>query len=60
VTAPAIGSLIGSVAAHGTAVPATVLAAAVLHAVWNALMKHVDDRLVGFTLIDLTGMVLGA
>jgi hypothetical protein len=28
----------------------------VLHAVWNALIKNVADRLAGFTLIDLTGM----
>jgi drug/metabolite transporter (DMT)-like permease len=49
---------IGSVAGPGVAV--TVLVAAVLHAVWNALLKHVDDRLAGFALIDLTGMVLAA
>jgi drug/metabolite transporter (DMT)-like permease len=49
---------IGPVAGPG--VVATVLVAAVLHAVWNALLKDVDDRLAGFALIDLTGMVLGA
>jgi drug/metabolite transporter (DMT)-like permease len=53
-TAPAVGS----VAAHSAAVTVTVLVAAVLHAVWNALLKNVDDRLAGFTLIDLTGMAL--
>jgi drug/metabolite transporter (DMT)-like permease len=51
---------VDSVAAHGAAVTAAVLLAAVLHAVWNALLKRVDDRLAGFTLIDLTGMLAGA
>ena len=51
---------VDSVAAHGATVTAAVLLAAVLHAVWNALLKRVDDRLAGFTLIDLTGMLVGA
>ncbi|MFI2611361.1 EamA family transporter [Kitasatospora sp. NPDC018619] len=36
------------------AVPVAVLTAAVLHAVWNALAHRIPDRLVGFTLINLT------
>ena len=34
-------------------VPLVVLAAAVLHAVWNALAHRIDDKLVGFVLINL-------
>jgi drug/metabolite transporter (DMT)-like permease len=60
VATTALTPAIGSVAAHGAAVTAAVLVAAVLHAVWNALIKNVADRLAGFTLIDLTGMVIGA
>jgi drug/metabolite transporter (DMT)-like permease len=37
---------------------AAVLLAAVLHAVWNSLAKAIDDQLVGFMLIDVTGMVV--
>jgi len=33
-----------------------VLAAAVLHAAWNSLAKTVGDQLVGFMVLDLTGM----
>jgi drug/metabolite transporter (DMT)-like permease len=40
------------------AVTTAVLVAAVLHAVWNALVKDMDDRLVGFALLDLTGVVI--
>ncbi|MFE4513014.1 EamA family transporter [Kitasatospora sp. NPDC056783] len=36
------------------AVPVAVLAAAVLHAVWNGLAHRLPDKLVGFTLINLT------
>ena len=44
----------GSMAANGTAaVPVVVLAAAVLHAVWNALAHGIKDKLVGFVLINL-------
>ena len=34
-------------------VPLVVLAAAVLHAVWNALAHRIEDKLVGFVLINL-------
>ena len=34
-------------------VPLVVLAAAVLHAVWNALAHRIEDKLVGFVLISL-------
>jgi drug/metabolite transporter (DMT)-like permease len=34
------------------AVPAVVLAAAVLHAVWNAMAHRIPDKLVGFALIN--------
>ncbi|MFD7621269.1 EamA family transporter [Streptomyces sp. NPDC059802] len=37
----------------GTAVPAAVLSAAVLHALWNAMAHRITDKLVGFTLINL-------
>ncbi|MEV7186192.1 DMT family transporter [Kitasatospora sp. NPDC093102] len=36
------------------AVPVAVLTAAVLHAVWNGLAHRIPDKLVGFTLINLT------
>jgi len=42
------------------AVTAAVLAAAVLHAGWNALLKGVGDRLATVVLLDLTGLVLSA
>ncbi|MFF1904909.1 EamA family transporter [Kitasatospora sp. NPDC058218] len=35
------------------AVPVAVLAAAVLHAVWNGLAHRIPDKLVGFALINL-------
>ncbi|MFF2043076.1 EamA family transporter [Kitasatospora sp. NPDC058170] len=35
-------------------VPAVVLVAAVLHAVWNGLAHRIHDKLVGFALINLT------
>ncbi|WP_405359392.1 DMT family transporter [Kitasatospora sp. NBC_00085] len=35
------------------AVPVAVLAAAVLHAVWNGLAHRIQDKLVGFALINL-------
>ncbi|KJS56744.1 DMT family transporter [Streptomyces rubellomurinus] len=38
----------------GSAVPVAVLTAAVLHAVWNGLAHRIPDKLVGFTLINLT------
>jgi drug/metabolite transporter (DMT)-like permease len=37
---------------------AAVLLAAVLHAVWNSLAKTIDDQLVGFMLLDATGIVV--
>ena len=42
------------------AVTAAVLAAAVLHAGWNALLKGGDDRLATVVLLDLTGLALAA
>ena len=42
------------------AVTAAVLAAAVLHAGWNALLKGAGDRLATVVLLDLTGLVLSA
>jgi drug/metabolite transporter (DMT)-like permease len=36
---------------------AAVLLAAVLHAIWNSLVKTIDDQLVGFMVMDVTGMV---
>ena len=51
-------------AASSSAVPGTVLAAvlaaAVLHATWNALAHAITDRLVGFTLISAASTVCGA
>jgi uncharacterized membrane protein len=35
-----------------------VLLAAVLHAVWNSLAKAIGDQLIGFMLIDVTGVAL--
>jgi drug/metabolite transporter (DMT)-like permease len=44
-------------APNPTGIPAlvglAVLGAAVLHAVWNALAKSVEDQLVGFAILDL-------
>lgn len=37
-----------------------VLAAAVLHAVWNAVAHGIEDRLVGFGLIGVAATVFGA
>jgi drug/metabolite transporter (DMT)-like permease len=37
-----------------------VLAAAALHAGWNAIAHAAEDRLVGFALISLSTLVLGA
>ncbi|MQA06469.1 MAG: EamA family transporter, partial [Streptosporangiales bacterium] len=34
-----------------------VLAAAVLHAVWNAIAHDIDDKLVAFTLLGAGGAV---
>jgi drug/metabolite transporter (DMT)-like permease len=50
------------IAASGTTLTVTVvvLLAAVLHAVWNALAKQLDDQLAGFVLFDLTGVVVAA
>jgi drug/metabolite transporter (DMT)-like permease len=42
------------------AVTLAVLAAAVLHASWNALLKGVEDRLATVVLLDLTGLVVAA
>jgi drug/metabolite transporter (DMT)-like permease len=49
-------------APNPTGIPAlvglAVLGAAVLHAVWNALAKSVDDQLVGFAVLDLSAGLL--
>ncbi|MEU8517200.1 DMT family transporter [Kitasatospora sp. NPDC048722] len=37
-----------------SAVPVVVLAAALLHAVWNGLAHRIPDKLAGFALINLT------
>lgn len=37
-----------------------VLGAAILHATWNAIAHGISDRLVGFTLINLTLVGVGA
>ena len=37
-----------------------VLAAALLHATWNAIAHSAEDRLVGFALISTSTLVLGA
>jgi len=42
------------------AVTLAVLAAAVLHASWNALLKGVEDRLATVVLLDVTGLVVAA
>jgi drug/metabolite transporter (DMT)-like permease len=36
-----------------------VLGAGVLHAIWNAIAKHVDDRLMVFALIGVASTVVG-
>jgi drug/metabolite transporter (DMT)-like permease len=36
-----------------------VIAAGALHAVWNAIAKHLDDRLVAFAVIGIPMTVLG-
>ena len=41
-------------------VTGAVLAAAVLHATWNALLKGGRDRVATVVLLDLTGLVLSA
>jgi drug/metabolite transporter (DMT)-like permease len=43
----------------GPLVVVLVLAAAVLHATWNAIAHAAEDRLVGFALISTSTMVLG-
>ncbi|WP_406330664.1 EamA family transporter [Streptomyces sp. NBC_00203] len=40
-------------------VTAAVLLAAVTHASWNALAHHIEDKLVGFTLIAGGGTLIG-
>ncbi|MER7950570.1 DMT family transporter [Streptomyces sp. NPDC096079] len=42
------------------AVPAVVLASAVLHAVWNGLTHGLRDKLAGFALISLASTACGA
>ncbi len=44
---------------HGPLVVVLVLAAAVLHATWNAIAHSAADRLVGFALISTSTLVLG-
>lgn len=44
----------------GPLVVVLVLAAAVLHATWNAMAHAASDRLVGFALMSTTTLVLGA
>jgi drug/metabolite transporter (DMT)-like permease len=43
----------------GPLVVVLVLAAAVLHATWNAIAHAAEDRLVGFALISTSTLVLG-
>ena len=43
----------------GPLVVVLVLAAAVLHATWNAIAHSAEDRLVGFALISTSTLVLG-
>jgi drug/metabolite transporter (DMT)-like permease len=43
----------------GPLVVLLVLAAAVLHAAWNAIAHAAEDRLVGFALISMSTLVLG-
>jgi drug/metabolite transporter (DMT)-like permease len=43
----------------GPLVVVLVLAAAVLHATWNAIAHQAEDRLVGFALISTSTLVLG-
>lgn len=50
---PAGPVMLSASAGPAAAVPVVVLAAAVLHAVWNALAHRIQDKLVGFTLINL-------
>jgi hypothetical protein len=38
---------------------AIVIGAAALHAVWNAIVKYLDDRLVVFALIGIASTVGG-
>jgi drug/metabolite transporter (DMT)-like permease len=44
----------------GPLVVVLVLAAALLHATWNAIAHAAEDRLVGFALISISTLVLGA
>lgn len=44
----------------GPLVVVLVLAAAVLHATWNAIAHSATDRLVGFALISASTLVIGA
>jgi uncharacterized membrane protein len=44
----------------GPLVVVVVLAAAVLHATWNAIAHSSEDRVVGFALISTSTLVLGA
>ncbi|MCT9930376.1 DMT family transporter [Planotetraspora sp. A-T 1434] len=46
--------------AGAAAVPAVVLAAALLHVVWNGLAHGIKDKLAGFTLINLAYTGCGA
>lgn len=39
---------------------AAVLVAAAMHAAWNAIAHAIDDRLVGFALISVAYLVVGA
>ncbi len=45
--------------AAGPAVVGAVLAAAVLHATWNAIAHRIADRFVGFVLIGIAAAVIG-
>jgi drug/metabolite transporter (DMT)-like permease len=40
-------------------VTAAVLLAAVTHAGWNAIAHRISDKLVGFTLISVGGLLIG-
>jgi len=42
-----------------TLIVAAVIAAGALHAVWNAIAKHLDDRLMAFAVMGIPMTVVG-
>src|ERR1700691_4433416 len=44
----------------GGSIVALVIGAGMLHALWNAIAKYVDDRLVAFALLGVVATVVGA